>query len=631
MKIQIIARNIVNQDEIKEFLTLCEEGVNKDEVISWINTKLKKYIKDELETVKKFSKIEKNQPDWLVKSIKEGSAFKIEFKNSFRNQVKHILDYLMSIEDKRELSKISKLTFKIALDKSKEWTKSLKTESGEFEDRKEVEILRQYKKGIKWVEVFGKKALEREGDLLEHCVGGYYAKVRDGECRIVSLRNSSNKPECTIELQDNRINQIKGYKDGPINPMYSKYVEDFLENPIKGIKFSKVNELYNAYILSINEHYKSIFNLKEKGLKIDTNIEVEDADFDLPENLTVYGNIYISGYKKTFLPKGLKVYGDLNISYSNILELPENLFVRDELGISNTHITYFPDSMVVRGGINSFKTKIDHLPDNFKVNGDFTPPDTLKKLPDNLVVKGSLYLNKSKLTTLPKNLVVGESLYLEKSMIENIPLDIKVGNDLDLNDKIKELPLKIINGNLTLYTNTKLLDGLVVKGTIHNPMSISIDYPNNLTIDTAHFSNTKIPRGLNARYVVIWEGVNSIPDDIKVDKLEITDNSLIKQLPKNLKLKDLTLYKSAVTEIPDGTTIPEGTMYIKTGTNITKIGKNCVISDIFITYDSIKEAFKLPDDFRCFNFKIEPYLRREFRRLNPAFDNSSGESRSIFT
>jgi hypothetical protein len=248
------------------------------------------------------------------------------------------------------------------------------------------------------------------------------------------------------------------------------------------------------------------------------------------------------------------------------------------------------------------------------------------------VVKGNLYLNKSKLTTLPKNLTVERSLYLKDSFIENIPLDIKVGNDLDLNDKIKELHLKLVNGNLTLYTKTKLVDGLVVKGTIYNPMSISIDYPNNLTIDIAHFSNTKIPTGLNARYVVIWEGVSSIPNDIKVVKLEITDNSLIKQLPKNLKLYDLALHGSAITEIPDGTTILQGTIHIQTGTNITKIGNNCAIANIFVTHGSIKEAFKLPDDFRCLQFRVaSPYLREDFRRLNPTFDNSSGDSRSIFT
>ena len=48
-----------------------------------------------------------------------------------------------------------------------------------------------------------KDALKYEGEMLQHCVGGYCPDVAEGRSRIYSLRDAEGKPHVTIEVQPN--------------------------------------------------------------------------------------------------------------------------------------------------------------------------------------------------------------------------------------------------------------------------------------------------------------------------------------------------------------------------------------------------------------------------------------------
>lgn len=65
------------------------------------------------------------------------------------------------------------------------------------------------------------EALKYEGDIMQHCVGGYCPDVIEGRSRIFSLRDSSGRPHVTIEVAPQPRNV--GVQDIP-----DKYLEDAL-------------------------------------------------------------------------------------------------------------------------------------------------------------------------------------------------------------------------------------------------------------------------------------------------------------------------------------------------------------------------------------------------------------------
>jgi hypothetical protein len=71
---------------------------------------------------------------------------------------------------------------------------------------------RPNERGLRWVELksvdntpesnrFLEEALKYEGDILQHCVGGYCPDVIEGRSRIYSLRDARGEPYVTIEVQ----------------------------------------------------------------------------------------------------------------------------------------------------------------------------------------------------------------------------------------------------------------------------------------------------------------------------------------------------------------------------------------------------------------------------------------------
>ncbi len=60
------------------------------------------------------------------------------------------------------------------------------------------------------VELRSAAALDREGTLLDHCVGTYAQAVADGRTRILSLRDASNLPLATVEVTPLRRASLGG-------------------------------------------------------------------------------------------------------------------------------------------------------------------------------------------------------------------------------------------------------------------------------------------------------------------------------------------------------------------------------------------------------------------------------------
>ena len=102
--------------------------------------------------------------------------------------------------------------------------------------------------------------------------------------------------------------------------------------------------------------------------------------------------------------------------------------------------------------------RLENHPDDIQyrhVNDLDLDGSNIRKLPDNLYVKGSLDLDNCKqLTELPDNLHVGDLLWLVRTNISEIPNNLYVDGDLYINDT----PLA------NKYTNQQIREMITSKG-----------------------------------------------------------------------------------------------------------------------------------------------------------------------
>ena len=127
------------------------------------------------------------------------------------------------------------------------------------------------------------EALKYEGDIMQHCVGGYCPDVVEGHSRIFSLRDNTGKPAVTIEVKPGKrtgeravdyrqllpenyaakygddsdllpyIEQIKGPKNERPDEKYLPFVQDF----VKSQRWGDVKDLQNTGLMSYRGQYVS--------------------------------------------------------------------------------------------------------------------------------------------------------------------------------------------------------------------------------------------------------------------------------------------------------------------------------------------------------------------------------------
>lgn len=566
--IELNARNIVNINDIDVFLKNKIKNIEQVEIKKWILANLKTYIKNDYESVSKVTKFKSTDPDWLKKGVEEGTALEVDLKDRiFIKQLNHILDYFKSLSEK-ELLEIKSISFKDAVDKSDEWTIELSKKASLIPDEGGESIVRKYSNGVTWKRLLTQQSLEREGSYkrMKHCVGGkvHVEKLLNNKAIYYSLRDKNDHPHCTIEVEKNRVEQIKGFDNGIVKKEFIKYCKNFLEKPFFK-HYSSVNpdDKPNIGIIEINGKDYDIYNLPEnlttpKGLNL-SNFGITY----LPDNLTVNGNLNLFESKIKYLPNNLTVKGNLNLISTKITSLPENLIVDGKLSLNLTKITSLPKNLKDIGGIDLKGTKITSLPDNLTVNGvlDLTGTDIIS-LPENLTVKDNLYLSDTKITFLPESLKVSGSLLFLQSKIKSLPNNIKKYKDLKLKEShIEYLPDNlVIEGDLDLdRSKIKYLPKnlTVTKDLCLNKTKIT-SLPNDLTVDgSIHLDESKITflpdklivrKNLNLRY----SSIKKLPEYLIVNGNLNINNTNIKFLPNYISVeKSIDIRHTKIKTIPE--------------------------------------------------------------------------------
>ena len=439
--------------------------------------------------------LSKNKPtEWDRVDYKKGILIRPYINIDQLNKLNHIIDWLNNLPPNQYQSLRGIQNLDIAYEHANRYFAAKNKKATNLEDEEGREIVYTFPDGMFFAKLNSSQCLDREGKLMQHCVGSYAERVKEGNVVIYSLRDKKNQPHATLEVRGKSIYQIKGKQNEAPVEKYIPYIREFiLKNnfdvlrDIQNIGLIRLNDkLYDTYRPDtwpktiVHPFYidlpKNISSLPN-GLTI-RNLNLEKtAITQLPETLTtdslilnknissipekvffnsltapgltefsnsqlrsiiILDDLNISNSTVSKLPNIRSINKDLNLfNCNNLKELPSSLgLVRGMLNISNTNITYLPENISV-GQLNGWKSKLKTLPHGIDIKLNcFLEQSEIEWLPDNLKIAENLELVGCKnLKKLPENLSVG-TLAIEESNIRNIPNTLKCNilTIYDIND-----------------------------------------------------------------------------------------------------------------------------------------------------------------------------------------------------
>lgn len=230
--------NCSNEPELRSWLAaLAEEKAGpvdtrndrEGKVAGWLMTVARKWVLRLGERSPYRSAPGATEPEWLKKALAEGSSVEeLSLRGEERNRLAGVCDWLRSEEGPALTTDWSKVSMDQALGGEATWRKEQERLAALVQETEEDAAGSEAVKGLedlaglgerwanwRWVSVISKPALEREGRLMRHCVGGYERQVKEGWAQIYSLRDPQNKPWVTVEAHGLSIIQIKGACNAP--------------------------------------------------------------------------------------------------------------------------------------------------------------------------------------------------------------------------------------------------------------------------------------------------------------------------------------------------------------------------------------------------------------------------------
>lgn len=118
------------------------------------------------------------------------------------------------------------------------------------------------------------------------------------------------------------------------------------------------------------------------------------------------------------LPDNLTVNGDLNVSGTKLKALPNNLTVNGSLTIANTKIAALPPGLKIKGSLDISNTKISALPDNMEVGTLNISGTPIQQLPNGLKATTLLNISNTPITTLPNDMKVTKVIYSPETLTD---------------------------------------------------------------------------------------------------------------------------------------------------------------------------------------------------------------------
>jgi len=243
-----------------------------------------------------------------------------------------------------------------------------------------------------------------------------------------------------------------------------------------------------------------------------------------------------------FVPRKIE---DRTVRYNQMTQKAVNKIIDDYNANKNKY------SLDISGPSidDDYDTDYDYNTSDLNLSGEFTIPDTLKK------VEGGLDLENSNVTKLPDNLTIGD--YINDYSYSRL--------DISYCKRLKALPKGLKVARIDAYNN----------GLIEIPDDIQCIY-----LDLQYTRVKQLPLFKHFIKEIDLEGcryLKTLPVGFTAGKILIQESKSFVSVPNNVKIKELTVNECE---------------------KFTSIGSNCTIERLFIGY-SCPNFTTLPTDIKA--------------------------------
>lgn len=184
-------------------------------------------------------------PHWAVEAIQRGETlYWFDTAQPRRRELWNVLEVIVlwlnnwKLTDPR-LPRVDRISFPVATNAAVLWYKDVSENIWNYVTDK-PKTIKKYEHGFSWVKLVSALQFEREGRLMNHCVGNgsYYNRWRmSNQNEYFSLRDKFNKPHCTLEVSFDSghpltrkgiVSQCKGNSNHRPDREYQPYIRQFI-------------------------------------------------------------------------------------------------------------------------------------------------------------------------------------------------------------------------------------------------------------------------------------------------------------------------------------------------------------------------------------------------------------------
>ena len=183
-------------------------------------------------------------PPWAAAAVASHELVWFDTVQLRRREFWTLLDIILfwfnswKSEDTR-LRRIDRISFPVATKGAVLWYKDVSANIWNYIADK-PSLVATYEHGFHWVRLVTQIQFEREGKLMNHCVGNgsYYNQWRQqGAAEFYSLRDRHNQPHCTMQvrvegghplIRKGYVSQCKGNSNRKPDKIYQPYIRRFI-------------------------------------------------------------------------------------------------------------------------------------------------------------------------------------------------------------------------------------------------------------------------------------------------------------------------------------------------------------------------------------------------------------------
>lgn len=357
--------------------------------------------------------------------------------------------------------------------------------------------------GWRIVRMLSERALDRESELMQHCIGhgGYDEDLAGDGTLLLSLRDPRGKPHATIEIEDGELIQFQGKQNRvPIEKYIDRCLPFLNSSGVNcngsGILVTDVSgAVYSIHDLPEALSVKSDLMIRsdpQRAVRLPRRITVggdltiavianSPGFFNVPEVLEVGRDLTISGSGFKELPQSTKVGGSIRLDYSGISQLPPNLSVAGNFSLRMTPIRVLPPGLRVANNLDLYKTELVEIPEDLRcgsinigetkirrfdtsvfiddeATGDSRSLLAAESLLEEIVgvpTFSRLDVSRTLMSVLPEGLVAAGNLNISTTSIRDIPANVKIGHSLAATYCDIDIALSEVGGNAD-FANSKV-------------------------------------------------------------------------------------------------------------------------------------------------------------------------------